>query len=290
MQVETLTFGDIAIDAIDRRRDILVLISILIAAAVIIASPATADIWERVDRGLHVGEFKSPKKSLLGNSTITVIKIDPGQYKFKLLSAKEKGLDGMTLKDWCLRFGLLGGVNAGMYQTDGLSNVGYMKNFSYVNNPRIASKFLSVFAFNPVKEEIGTAKIFDIDENAIEDIIKNYNTIIQNLRLIKRPGENRWSKQSKIWSEVALGEDRNGDILFIYSPTPYSMYEFNNILLTLPLGIVCAQHLEGGPEASIYLKYKDLEIEKFGNHKANLSGAGYGQGATYIPNIIGFSQ
>ena len=68
------------------------------------------------------------------------------------------------------------------------------------------------------------------------------------------------------------------------------MYEFNDILLTLPIDIMCAQHLEGGPEASIYLKYKDFEIEKYGSHKPNLSGADYSQGAAYVPNIIGFSQ
>lgn len=292
MQVKTFKFGSIITGAVHNRGSILVLISVLIitASTIIVSFPATADVWERVDQGLFVGEFRSPKKSVLGNPTIIIIKIDPGQFTFKLLCAKERGLKGMTLKDWCRRFGLIGGVNAGMYQTDGLSNVGYMKNFTFVNNPRIASKFLSVFAFNPVKEGIVQAKIFDIDEEDMEDVIKNYNTIVQNLRLIKRSGENRWAKQPKIWSEVALGEDRDGNILFIYSPTPCSMHEFNNILLLLPVGIECAQHLEGGAEASIYLKYKDYEIEKYGSHKENLSGADYIQGAAYIPNVIGFSK
>jgi len=124
----------------------------------------------------------------------------------------------------------------------------------------------------------------------MKDVIGNYNTVVQNLRLIKRPGENRWSKQAKIWSEVALGEDREGNILFIYSPTPYSMYKFNAILLTLPVDIVCAQHLEGGPEASIYLRYKDVEIEKYGSYDSSFTGVDHTQGAAYIPNMIGFSR
>ncbi len=273
------------------RKIILFFTSILLSISIVMAAfPATADIWELVDKGLHVGEFRSPQRSILGNSVITIIKIDPAQYTFKLLSAKEVGVKGMTLKGWCRQFGLLGGVNAGMYQTDGLSNVGYMKNFTHINNARIASKFLSVFACNPVAEEIRRAKIFDIDESNMKDVIGNYNTVVQNLRLIKRPGENRWSKQAKIWSEVALGEDREGNILFIYSPTPYSMYKFNAILLTLPVDIVCAQHLEGGPEASIYLRYKDVEIEKYGSYDSSFTGVDHTQGAAYIPNMIGFSR
>lgn len=273
------------------RKIIPVLTSILLIVSIgLSVFPATADIWEQVDQGLHVGEFRSPKTSILGNSKITIIKIDPDRYTFKLLCAKEMGLRSMPLKGWCMRFGLLGGVNAGMYQTDLLSNVGYMKNFTHINNARIASKFLSVFACNPVTEEMRRAKIFDIDEKDMKDVIKNYNTVVQNLRLIKRPRVNRWSKQSKIWSEVALGEDSGGNILFIYSRTPYSMYEFNEILLTLPIDIVCAQHLEGGPEASIYFKYKDVEIEKNGRYESSLNGADHNQGLANIPNIIGFSR
>ena len=107
--------------------------------------------WKKVEEGLYIGEFESPKKSTInGDPTITIIKIDPMFYSFKLLCAKEHGLAGMTAKEWSKNFGLIVCVNAGMYQTDYLSNVGYMKNFKHVNNKRAASKFLSVFASNPV--------------------------------------------------------------------------------------------------------------------------------------------
>ena len=68
------------------------------------------------------------------------------------------------------------------------------------------------------------------------------------------------------------------------------MYEFNDILLTLPIDIVCAQHLEGGPEASIYFKYKDIEIERHGSYESSFNGADHSQEAENIPNIIGFSR
>ena len=119
---------------------------------------------QKIDKGLYIGNFESPKKSLLGDSLFTILKIDHEYYSFRLLSAKEQGLNKMTVKQWCEKFALTAGVNAGMFQTDFLSNVGYMKNFKHVNNSRINSKYLSVFAFNPKDSKDFPARIFDIDE------------------------------------------------------------------------------------------------------------------------------
>jgi len=84
-----------------------------------------------------------------------------------------------------------------------------------------------------------------------------YNTVVQNLRLIKHPGENRWGMQEQQWSEVALAEDDSGHMLLVYSRTPYPMHTFNEILLEMPLNIVAAQHLEGGPEAQLVIHSTD---------------------------------
>ena len=244
--------------------------------------------WQKVEEGLYIGEFESPRKSIMGgDSNITIVKIDPMFYTFKLLCAKEHGLLGMTAKGWCKNFGLIACVNAGMFQTDYLSNVGYMKNFKHVNNKRVASKYLSVFASNPVNSKKPQSKIFDIDEQNMDDVIKNYNTVIQNLRLIKRPGQNRWSQQDEMWSEAALGEDKQGNILFIFSRSPYSMHDFNNILLQLPINIACAQHLEGGPEASLYFSYKNIEIDKLGSYETGYKENDYDSRALRLPNVIG---
>lgn len=89
-------------------------------------------------------------------------------------------------------------------------------------------------------------RIMDLDLESKDALLENYECIAQNLRLIKRPGINRWSQQSKMWSEAALAEDRDGRILMIFVRSPFSMHDLNEILLELPLGLECAQHLEGG--------------------------------------------
>ncbi len=208
---------------------------------------APGSIWEKVDDGLFIGEFLSPQKSVTGDSKIVVVRIDPRKYELKLLTASEYKHSNLTVNQWCKKYNLIAGINAGMFQGDYSSNVGFMKNFNHTNNSRINSKYLSVAAFNPVDKSKTGFRIFDTDETKMKDILDNYRTVIQNLRLIKRPGKNRWSRQSKKWSEAALGQDREGNILFIFSRSPFSMFDLNEILLKLPIRLVCAQHLEGGP-------------------------------------------
>jgi hypothetical protein len=231
----------------------------------------------KIDNGLFLCEFDLPATSMPQNPKIIVIKISPKVYTFKLLCASEQNNDGLTAKEWCRDFGLIAAINAGMFLPDHKTNVGYMKNFGHVNNGRINSKYHSVAAFNPEDSSLPPFKIFDSDERDIRTIVKNYNTVIQNLRLIKSPRENRWTRQNKKWSEAALGQDKDGNALFIFSPSPLSMYEFNTLLLKLPIDIISAQHLEGGPEASLYFSHGGKEIDFKGN-------------AFGVPNVIGFSK
>jgi len=175
-----------------------------------------------------------------------------------------------------------------MFQTDFQTNVGFMKNFEYINNAKINSKYFSVADFNSIDESINPFEIFDIDEKEMHEIIENYNTVIQNLRLIKKPGQNRWSQQNKKWSEAALGQENSGNILFMFSRSPFSMHDFNRILLKLPIDLVCAQHLEGGPEASLYFSYNKSELELVGSYETNFNDNNNNNKYWPIPNVIGF--
>jgi len=246
--------------------------------------------WTPVADGLEVAHFKVGRTSIVGDSTITVIRIDPAQWGVRLLSASETGGNNYTTKQWCEKYHLVAVVNAGMFQADYKSNVGYMKNYHHLNNPNIHPEYNSIAAFNPAKSGLLPFRIFDSEDKSIQEIIKNYNTVIQNLRLIKRPGENRWSQQSKIWSEVVLGQDKSGNVLFIFCRSPYSMHDFNDILIELPIDLVCAQHLEGGPEAQLYLKYGDTELEMSGSYETNFFENDENIKLWPIPNVIGIAK
>jgi hypothetical protein len=247
-------------------------------------------IWTKIDIGLHVAELRAKKVSIAGNSRITMIRVNPRYYNLMLLTASELGEENMSVKEWTNNYDLICAINAGMFQTDFKSNVGYMKNFQHMNNSKINSEYFSVAAFNPVDQEHPSFRIFDSDETDVYQIINSYHTVIQNLRLIKRPGINRWKKQNRMWSEAALGEDQMGNILFIFSRSPYSMYELNTSLISLSLNVVCAQHLEGGPEASLYLNHNGIEIQRVGSFETGFNENDNNDEYWNIPNVIGLKK
>ena len=178
-----------------------------------------------------------------------------------------------------------------MFHTDHATHVGYMKNAEEVNQPDLHPDYFSVAAFAPRAAGSPPFRIFDTDEVDFQiGILPEYGAVVQNLRLIKRPGENRWSQQPKQWSEAALGEDRDGKVLMIFCRSPYSMHDLNDLLLGLPIDLVAAQHLEGGPEASLSLKRGEMAIALMGSYETGFNENDENDRFWKLPNVIGIAE
>ena len=65
------------------------------------------------------------------------------------------------------------------------------------------------------------------------------------------------------------------------------MHDFNQELLSSNIDIVAAQHLEGGPEAQLYLKVGDTEIELFGSYETSFREDDGNKKVWDIPNVLG---
>jgi uncharacterized protein YigE (DUF2233 family) len=204
-----------------------------------------------------------------------------------LLCASELGKIRLTPKEWSKKHNLTAAINAGMYQKDGLTNVGYMKNYLHLNNPRLNSTYKTVLAFNRVDSNVPEIQIIDLMCQDFEKLKPKYQTFIQSIRMISCNQENVWSKQDRRWSLAVLGVGKEGSVFFIFSEAPYSGYEFNNMLLSLDLSIFNATYLEGGPEASLYFSAAGIELEKVGVYGTGLNGSVVRSGAYPVPNVIG---
>jgi uncharacterized protein YigE (DUF2233 family) len=244
------------------------------------------DSWKKVDEGLHIGEFAPPEESKINNSRITIVRINPRFYSFKLLCASEHGKTTRTMKQWCQKHNLISAINAGMYQEDGIRNVGYMKNFGHTNNPRLNNTYKAVLAFNPIELTLPEIQIIDLKCQDFEKLRDKYQTLVQNIRMISCQQENVWRRQNKIWGQAVFGMDKNGNALFIFTESRYSGYEFASILLSLPISIYNAMYLEGGQEANLYFSGNDIEFERIGR-PTSLNENGSKPIARSIPNILG---
>lgn len=266
--------------------------SILFLYAAFAASRANAPLgWQTLSPGMDLRHIAVQDGNATSNSHIVVLRIDPRLWEFQAIGNSSTGENSShTAREWCESQKLTAAINAGMFATDGKTHVGFMRFRDHTNSPKV-NAYQSVAAFD-LRDKASSAapfRIFDLDapQVSMEAILTNYDSAIQNLRLIKRPGSNQWPQQSRMWSEAALGEDDSGRALFIFSRVPFSMHDLNRELLDAGIGVVAAQHLEGGPEAQLYLHAGQVQLEMFGSYETSFRENDSNGTPWPIPNILG---
>jgi hypothetical protein len=238
---------------------------------------------------MELGKFAAGQPSHSGDSRITILRMDPNLWSLEFIGLSlDDSSSGRTARQWSEAHRLTAAINAGMFGTDYSTHIGYLRFRNHVNNDNV-NAYQSVAAFDPRRDGLPLFRIFDLDEPGVsmQSILQDYASAVQNLRLIKRPGQNQWTQQEKTWSEAALGEDESGRILFIFCRSPYSMHDLNNELLGLGIGVVSAQHLEGGPQAQLYVNTGGTELEMSGSHGTSFSDNADISAAWPIPNVLG---
>ena len=163
------------------------------------------DRWKSLATGIEYGSFQITPTPEIGDGTIHIVRIDPSKAKLKLFLASEYDNKSRTTAQWVKEFNLVSAINAGMFQKDLLTNVGYLRNGSHIQNKRWNSQYKSALAFDPKTEGIPAAILIDLDEPGAIKSLSDYNAVVQNLRLLKGDGVNVWAKQEKKWSEAAVG-------------------------------------------------------------------------------------
>lgn len=237
--------------------------------------------WRKLEPGLDLARFDSGLRQVDDEGDFLVIRIDPDLWQVQAFSPEESPeYEGRRTEDWCALSGLTLAFNAGMYQADGTTHVGYFKHDGRVINDSV-NDYLSVAAFGPVDPDDPYFRIFDLDEITLGEVAARYRTVVQNLRLIKRAGENRWQPSNDEWQELALGEDFRGRMLVLSCSRRWSMHEFNEIALGLPIGLVTAQHLEGRYPISLWVEHPELDLRGL---------PGVQQRGPRIPNVLGVTE
>jgi hypothetical protein len=245
--------------------------------------------WIELDRGLYLGQFASPQKYRKSDYPISILKISPATYSLKLLSASEHNRNPRTGKEWCEEFGLLAAINASMYQNENpLKSTGYMKNFDHINNAQINPVFGAFMVFNPIDTSYPGVQFVDRRlQNNWKDLIEKYHTAIQNYRIISEGKRRGWPQQGKLHSTAAVGMDKDQNILFIHSRSPFSTHDFIHILLSLPIFIKNAMYLEGGLEATLYINLDEIGSARERIDRIESTEYNDDPSTLKIPNVIG---
>lgn len=210
---------------------------------------------------------------------IHVVRVDPARVELRFGLATRDG-GARTAKDWADQQGFVAVINAGMFDPGGRST-GYLRDGPFVLNKHW-NLYRSALAFRA-----GAAEMLDLDVPAEKTRTEKFTSVVQNLRLIKSPGEDVWGHATpRRWSEAAVAQDDKGRLLLLFSRAAYTMSELNRRILALPLGVVRAMHVEGGPEASLSVRGV-LKMDLAGSHETGFQESDEHAPQVAIPNVIG---
>ena len=249
--------------------------------------------WKTLDVGLAIAEIPGPFVSKYSDSKVTVVKINPDNFDFDLIIATESDTSQRTIKDWCTLKHLYGAINAGMYSLkDNITALGYMQNYTFVNNPVVKENFNALVVFNPKNVSLPSFQIVDMTNQDWKAILENYNCCFQSIRMIDNTGNAiYWSHKPILsCSMCVLAKDKAGNVLFLFARSPYNANEFIDFMLGADLNIQTAMYLEGGPETSIYVKTADVELCKFGSYVSGSNPDDDNVELWKLPNILGFHK
>ena len=254
------------------------------------AAPETIQFKE-LEPGLELAIVNAPKKSSHADSKFSLVRIDPKHQQLKLLMVSELGGHKQTAPAWAKQHDLSVVVNAGMFEAVGVQSRStfFMKNFEHINNPKLAGQN-AVLAFNPKNKDLAAVQIIDRQCQNFAKLSKQYNTLIQGIRMVDCHQKNKWSLQPKKWSMVVVAMDKHDRVIFIFSRSPYRVHNFVKMLLKLPLDIRNMMYLEGGPEASLFLSSEDTKLAKFGSYETGFFESDKNKQFWPIPNVIGVAR
>jgi hypothetical protein len=245
--------------------------------------PLTAGVEHRTF-ALALGDGKEA-------SVLQVVRVDANlaPLDFGLASQAPDGAT-RSCAAWAKERDYVVAINAGMYGTDDKTNVGYLRHGKHENNPRWNDAYQSVLVFGPKEKGLPPVQILDRDSGGSELLAKRYHSVVQNLRLLKGDGAGVWSANGRRWSEAALGIDGQGRLLFLFLRTPMQMVDFNRLLVSLPLDLRRAMHLDGGPPASLSVRAEGLTLDLSGTYESGLFERGENARQWRLPNVLGVKR
>ncbi|HEV3075876.1 MAG TPA: phosphodiester glycosidase family protein [Thermoanaerobaculia bacterium] len=256
-----------------------------------LAGPATehgprAPAWRSLGRGAEYAAIALSPRPALGDGLLHVVRVDPSQATIRVRMAAQ--LDGRprTAREWCDNPRVVAVINAGMYDRDLSTHIGFLRVGDRIGSARWVSTYRSILLLGARHPDLPAATIRDAPPDGRAADFADYDTVVQNLRLIRDPAVNAWTQSDRRWSEAAIALDRSGRILFLFCRSPLTMHDFNALVTALPLGVTRAMHVEGGSEASLSVRGPGIEVDLSGSYETGFNPSDDSKRQWPLPNVV----
>jgi hypothetical protein len=88
-----------------------------------------------------------------------------------------------------------------------------------------------------------------------------------------------------------VGTDRQGRVLLILARAPLATHDLIDVLLDLPLGLERLMYVEGGPQASLYVKVGGrVVVSEMGSFETGFFENDANRVFWPLPNVIAFAE
>jgi hypothetical protein len=245
--------------------------------------------WRELQAGVAYATIRVAEKPAHGDGLFHVVRVDPRVARLTAHALSIDRGEPKTAAEWAKKEDFAIVINAGMFEiSDHRTHSGYFRIKDHTNSGRWVKKYKSALLV-PRAGQLPPARLIDLDAGEVPEL-SDSDVVVQNLRLIKSPGINVWTPNGKQWSEAAIAMTRDGNILFVFSRTPFSMVDFNAKLLALGLDVVSAMHAEGGPEASLSIHAGGVDLDFCGSYETGFVEDDESSRQWPIPNVIGVER
>jgi hypothetical protein len=79
-------------------------------------------------------------------------------------------------------------------------------------------------------------------------------------------------------------------VLFVHARSPYAPHDFVDALRALPLGLTRLMYVEGGPEASLYVKVGErVAVSEMGSFETGFFENDENRAFWPLPNVLAFA-
>ena len=239
--------------------------------------------WQELEAGLQFASFVPSEADSAAN--VDILRIDPDFFRFSLHSVSAEGSAPHSLPGWAEHADLALAINASMYLPDHVTSTGYLRYGPHVNNPGIHSKFGAFFVAEPDVPDLPKAAILDRESDPWTERLPRYTLVIQNYRMIDTDGKSLWLPGGPEHSIAAVGQDKQGHILFIHCRAPMTGEAFAAALLRMPLALRSLMYVEGGSQAAMLVSCPKLR--RFWIGQSSRSFLHPSENGAALPNVLG---
>lgn len=248
--------------------------------------------WTSLAKGMEYREMTAPIKSSIGDSKISILRMDRGLFDFDIFSATKFDSIPRDLHNWADTFDLNVVFNAGMYNlSKPLKSRAYLKTGGHINNGTVIENFNLMLAMSPTVKKRDNVEILDLTCENFNEMNNEFNSYAQGLRMIDcNGGPMFWKKKIQSCSMLIAAEGEDGKFYLIFCRSPYTHNQMIQFMVDMPYGLRNAIYLEGGPETSLLIDVNGHCIEKVGSWVSTTWERDDNNHFWRLPNVVGVKK